>query len=131
MMASRLRALPVRSWCSEAGTLPLGRNRCLCRKGSGDPRRPGHSGKGRAARVGPFPTQVLRALALGMSLEEPPQSGFQMRTKVSVHVENTTLSRIQKSLRKSRNAENVDGQNYSPQHYLYAQRTGKHLPGQH
>jgi len=92
--------------------------------------------------VGPNPTQEFRVLALGMSLEKPPQTMLlpgrvsDEDVSFSAHrehksIENTKMSRIQKSLRKSRNAEKVDGQKYSPQHYLYAQRAGKHFPGQH
>ena len=135
-------ALPVRSQCSEAGKLPLGQNRCPCRRGLGSIG-PRTVGRAEPPAWAPTPLRNLGSWLWGCLWRNLHRQCSCLPGRVSdedvsfsAHrehksVENTKMSRIQKSLRKSRNAEKVDGQKYSPQHYLYAQRAGKHFPGQH
>ena len=51
----------------------FGSEQMSVQEGAGE-HRPRHSGKSRATRMGPDPTQEFRVLALGVSLEKPPQT---------------------------------------------------------
>lgn len=73
MMASRLWALPVRSQCSEAGKLPLGQNRCPCRRELGSVG-PGTVGGAEPPAWAPTPLRSLGSWLWGVSLEKPPQT---------------------------------------------------------